>query len=150
MHTTTRRYRVVSLSPRGYRQMSHGDPTRMPMTILYIDDDAEDIEIFRDAVKAVNPSIQYFAMNSAGEALAYLHESSTFPDYIFLDINMPGIDGKMCLTQLRSDARYNGIRVVVYSTNSFPKDIEEIQSLGATFTKKANSFTELCDIIRAL
>ena len=120
------------------------------MTILYVDDDAEDIEIFHDAVRTVDPSIRYEAALSGIEALSYLKITPTLPDYVILDINMPGMDGKLCLHEIRQDPRLAGLNIIIYSTNSFPRDILEIESLDATFVKKANSFNDLCDMIRRL
>ena len=120
------------------------------LTILYIDDDLEDIEIFQEAVKTVDPSIQYVSANSAQRALEILKTSDKLPDHIVLDINMPGMDGKLCLQTIRNDNKFDPINIVVYSTNSFPKDIEQMESLGATFIRKANSFNELCAIVRKL
>jgi CheY-like chemotaxis protein len=120
------------------------------MSILYIDDDIEDIEIFHEAVKAVDPSIQYLSATSGKDALALLHRSSTLPNHIVLDINMPGMDGKSCLREIRSEQRFDPINVVIYSTNSFPKDVEQIEAMGASFMRKANSFNDLCEMIRML
>ena len=120
------------------------------ISILYIDDDAEDIEIFEEAVKVVDPSIRYTGVTSSREAIEYLNGLEKLPDHIFLDINMPEMDGKCCLQQLRQDRRFDNINIIVYSTNSFPNDLTHIESLGATFIKKANSFTDLCIIIRNL
>ncbi len=120
------------------------------MSILYIDDDMEDIEIFQEALKSVDPCIEYTSASSAREALDLLSSAHTVPDHIVLDINMPGMDGKMCLREIRKEKKFDNINVVVYSTNGFPKDIEYIQSLGAVFVRKANSFSELCDVIKSL
>ncbi|MEO5600717.1 MAG: response regulator [Cyclobacteriaceae bacterium] len=120
------------------------------MTILYIDDDVEDIEIFRDAIQVVDVFIDFTSVNSAREALSYLRNGTNLPDHIFLDINMPGMDGKMCLQEIRKDTAFDGIAVTIFSTNSFPGDIEYVESLGAKFMRKATSFSELCDIVRSL
>ena len=120
------------------------------MSILYIDDDVEDIEIFHEAVKAVDPSIQYLSATSGKDALAILDSCNTLPKHIVLDINMPRMDGKSCLKEIRSERRFDPINIVIYSTNSFPKDIEQIEAMGASFMRKANSFNDLCDMIRSL
>ena len=120
------------------------------MSILYIDDDIEDIELFHEAVKAVDPAIQCLIATSGKDALDILNTSNTLPNHIVLDINMPGMDGKSCLKEIRNEKRFDPINVVVYSTNSFPKDIEQIEAMGATFMRKANSFNDLCEMIRKL
>lgn len=120
------------------------------MTILYVDDDSEDIEIFEDAVRAVDPTIRCETAVTGAEALKYLHEAQRLPDYLILDINMPGMDGKDCLHEIRKDPRLASLTVIVYSTNSFPRDVSEIESLNATFIRKANSFNDLCDTVRRI
>jgi CheY-like chemotaxis protein len=120
------------------------------MSILYIDDDIEDIEIFNEAVRAVDPSIQYLSATSGKDALEILNSSHTLPNHILLDINMPGMDGKSWLKEIRSERRFDPINVIIYSTNSFPQDIEDIEAMGASFMRKANSFNDLCEMIRKL
>ena len=100
------------------------------MTILYIDDDIEDIEIFAEAINAVDSSIKFNSARSGREALTMLHESDSLPTHIVLDVNMPGMDGKSCLREIRGEKKFADIKVFVYSTNSFPGDIQEMESLG--------------------
>jgi CheY-like chemotaxis protein len=120
------------------------------MSILYVDDDFEDIEIFHEAVKVVDASLQCLTANSGSEALVFLNSCDRLPDHIVLDINMPGMDGKQCLQEIRSDEKFDAVNIIIYSTNSFPTDIQEIESLGARFIKKANSFNDLCQMIGCL
>ena len=120
------------------------------MSILYIDDDIEDIEIFRDALIEVNPSIELLTARNGKDALALLGAADQLPKYIVLDINMPGMDGKSCLQEIRKERRFDPISVVIYSTNGFPQDIEQIEALGARFVRKANSFDDLRVMIRGM
>ncbi|MEX2231163.1 MAG: response regulator [Cyclobacteriaceae bacterium] len=120
------------------------------MSILYIDDDPEDIEIFYEAVKTVDPSINYSSATSGKQAFEILNSSDVFPSHIVLDINIPGMDGKIILEELRKEKKFDAINVIIYSTDSSPKDIEQIESLGSTFIRKANSFNELCHLIRMM
>ena len=118
------------------------------MRILYIDDDIEDIEIFQEAIYAIDPAIQFASARSGTEALSFLSQTDFLPSHIVLDVNMPGMDGKTCLREIRNEKRFDAIKVFVYSTNSFPADIQEMEALGATFMRKANSFNDLCEMIR--
>lgn len=120
------------------------------MRILYIDDDLEDIEIFQEAVNTVDPSIEFTSAHGGLEALAYLASCEALPDHIVLDINMPGMDGKRCLQEIRKEKAFDGINIIVSSTNGFPQDIEEIRALGAVFIQKAHSFSGLCQVVRDL
>jgi len=120
------------------------------MSILYIDDDLEDIEIFEEAIRTVDPSIQYNSITNGKDALDFLNACDILPDHLIVDINMPGMDGRSCLTAIRREKKFDPINVVIYSTCGFPGDIEQIESLGATFVQKATSFNDLCTMIRTL
>ena|SRR5688500_9692003 len=113
------------------------------MTILNVDDDLEDIEIFCDAVREIDPSIICLVAKSADEALQILNSDMELPAYIFLDINMPKVDGNECLKEIKKDRRLNQIPVIMYSTYSRKADIETYRSLDAGFLIKQNSYYEL-------
>jgi CheY-like chemotaxis protein len=113
------------------------------MTILNVDDDNEDIEIFCEAVRDIDPSILCLVAKSAEEALQILHSEIDLPSYIFLDINMPKIDGNTCLREIKKDSRLRKIPVIMYSTFSRRSDIEVYKKLDADFLVKQNSYREL-------
>lgn len=118
------------------------------MTILNVDDDEEDIEIFCDAVREIDPSIICLIAHSAEEAMQILTSDVALPSYIFLDINMPKIDGNACLREIKKDKRLSKIPVIMYSTHTPRKDIETYKSLNAGFLIKQNSFNELVAELR--
>ncbi len=113
------------------------------MIILNVDDDEEDIEIFCDAVREIDPSIICLVAHSAEEAMQILNSDVDLPSYIFLDINMPKIDGNACLKEIKKDKRLHKIPVIMYSTHTPAKDIDTYRSLNAGFLVKQNSFYEL-------
>ena len=113
------------------------------MTILNVDDDLEDIEIFCDAVNEIDPSIICLVAKSAEEALQILNSDIELPQYIFLDINMPKVDGNECLRAIKKDQRLNNIPVIMYSTHTRKTDIDAYRQLNAGFLVKQNSFNEL-------
>jgi CheY-like chemotaxis protein len=113
------------------------------MTILNVDDDEEDIEIFCDAVREIDPSIVCLVAKSADEAMQILNGDIELPSYIFLDINMPKVDGNACLREIKNDRRLNKIPVIMYSTHTRKTDIETYKALNARFLIKQNSFCEL-------
>jgi CheY-like chemotaxis protein len=121
------------------------------MKVLFVDDDVEEREFFVDALSYVAPAVECILAKDCEHALAVLEETSGPPHYIFLDINMPGIDGRTCLTKLRKDQRYQNIKVVMYSANSEPSLMEEYKALGATyFLIKPATFSNLCDSLSIL
>jgi len=115
------------------------------MIILHVDDDPEDIEIFCDAVRQIDPSITCLVARSAEEALALLQSDIELPEYVFLDINMPKIDGNTCLQQIRRDIRLQNVAVIMYSTHLPEGEMDVYRSLNAGFLTKPNSFTELLE-----
>lgn len=120
------------------------------MIILNIDDDPEDLEIFYKAVKTVNPLAKCLLARDAKEALNILRDA-IIPDYIFLDINMPMMDGKTVLTQLRQNKKLELVPVVMYSTTINPDESGEYSALGANqFLTKHNDFRGLCNALESL
>ncbi len=120
----------------------------MHKVIFLIDDDIDDQEFFVEAVKEVDPNIVCHLASSCDEGLELLNKSSVLPDYIFLDLNMPKVDGKKCLLELKKNARIKDIPVIIYSTSSLKKDIDETKAMGAVhFLTKPAAFRELCEAI---
>lgn len=116
--------------------------------IFLIDDDMDDQEFFTEAVKEVDPNIKCHIASSCDEGLELLNNSEVLPDYIFLDLNMPKVDGKKCLLELKKNARVKEIPVIIYSTSSLKKDIDETKAMGAVhFLTKPAAFRELCNAI---
>jgi CheY-like chemotaxis protein len=118
------------------------------MTILYADDDHDDCDILRDALNQIDPSINcHFASNGI-EALDMLDHAQVLPDYIFLDINMPLMNGTKCLSELKKNQRLRDIPVIVYSTTITDEVRLELYNLGAnSVLEKPNDIHELESIL---
>lgn len=115
------------------------------MTILYADDDADDRELMTEALNKVDPTVSCKVAKDGQQALDTLAQDSDLPDYIFLDINMPVMDGMKCLVELKKDKRYKNIPVIIYSTTREAHEINQLYRLGASsFIQKPNNFQELC------
>lgn len=115
-------------------------------TLFIVDDDIDDQDLFIEAVNEVDTSIQCMSASSCEEALDLLkNKKVSLPDIIFLDLNMPRLNGKQCLAELKKQAHLRHIPVIIYSTSSERRDIEETTRLGAAhFLTKPNKFEELC------
>lgn len=119
------------------------------MTILYADDDTDDRDLMFEAFNQIDPNISCLVAHDGRHVLAILNENldhnAELPDYIFLDINMPVMDGKRCLEELKKDKRLKDIPVVICSTTRDKQEIDQLYGLGAaTFIHKPDNFNELC------
>lgn len=120
------------------------------LVVLNIDDDPEDLEIFYKAVKTVNPLAKCLLARDSKEALNLLRDAIV-PDFIFLDIHMPTMDGKTVLAELRQNKKLEAVPVVMYSTKINPDETEEYMALGANeFLNKHHDFRGLCNSLESL
>jgi DNA-binding response OmpR family regulator len=110
------------------------------MTVLAVDDDRDDLDIFSECLSIINPNINCIALQDSKQALSYLSKESALPDITFLDINMPGLNGRELLRQIRSDPKLKDLYVVMISTSTSEKDISESRSLGAEYMVKPTRF----------
>ncbi|NIG57463.1 response regulator [Chitinophaga sp. Cy-1792] len=119
-------------------------------TILMIDDDADDRQLFRDAIQEVAPDSLALTFESGPEAISKLKDKSiSAPDFIFLDLNMPLMNGKECLTALKKIAHLKLTRIIMLTTSALKEDFRDSMDLGAQFfMTKPNSFTDLCENIK--
>ena len=118
-------------------------------TFFIVDDDIDDQDLFIEAVNEVDKSIKCMSVSNCEEALDLLRNRKiSMPDMIFLDLNMPRLNGKQCLAELKKESHLADIPVIIYSTSSEKRDIEETSRLGAAhFLTKPNKFEELCKAI---
>lgn len=105
--------------------------------ILIVDDDLDDREILTEVINEIDDKIKCVHASNGEEALYKLETLRNLPDCIFLDINMPKIDGKECLRIIKKDDRFKNIPVIIFSTSQQISDIQECKLLGAEdfFTK---------------
>jgi CheY-like chemotaxis protein len=97
-----------------------------------IDDDIEDQEVFQLALQKVDQNIGFFVANNGAEGLYKLKQDPSFvPDFIFLDLNMPKMNGIQCLAEMKQLTQLKGVKIIMYSTSSDQAFIEASKLLGA-------------------
>lgn len=118
-------------------------------SIYLIDDDMDDIELFRDALEEVDPSVSLHYANDGHEAVRNLTErTDALPDLVFLDISMPVFSGLQCLASFKKDDQLRNLPVIMYSTSSHEREIHLARELGAVaFVTKPNDFRLLKRIL---
>src|SRR6266700_1516457 len=102
-------------------------------------------KIFASNLGQTDKSIRCLTASRGEEALNKLKAGlKQLPDYIFLDLNMPRMSGIECLAEIKKINILQHIPVIVYSTSSAQKDVEETKKLGADyFITKPPNFREL-------
>jgi CheY-like chemotaxis protein len=122
---------------------------KAPMNILYIEDDHDDQEIFQEVLTNVAPRTVCYLAGDADEARELLNEIHINPDYIFLDINIPGTDGISFLREIKESEALKSIPVIVYSTTNNRKYALQCKRLGALeFITKPSTFQGVCNILK--
>jgi CheY-like chemotaxis protein len=102
------------------------------VTILIVDDDDDDMQLFIESAKEVGENIHCVGVYDGQQALLHLNdEKNILPDYIFLDLNMPRINGKKCLEQIKKTERLSHIPVIIYTTTRELEEAKELKRLGA-------------------
>jgi CheY-like chemotaxis protein len=117
--------------------------------VFLVDDDEDDQLFFVEAIQEIDSSIHCSIAENGRKALNRLRALVELPDLIFLDINMPELNGFDCLKELKKCPRLQTIPVIMLSTSVSSKDIKYSEDLGAEmFFTKPSSYTNLCDILK--
>jgi CheY-like chemotaxis protein len=101
----------------------------MAKKFMIVDDDPDDTEIFCEAINEIDGSIVCFSALTGGDAIRKIDQSA--PDVIFLDVNMPTMNGWEVLRKLKRDAEHRSRPVIMYSTSTHEEDVQHARQLGA-------------------
>lgn len=117
-----------------------------------IDDDIDDQEIFCMALETIDNKIKCSIAENGHAALEKLNKETSFlPAYIFIDVNMPKMNGLECLKGIRKIERLNESHVFMYSTSDDEKIVNVSKQLGADdFIVKPSSLDSLIVVLKTL
>ena len=125
--------------------------------ILLVEDNVGDQKLTCEALGELIGGVKPFVVDDGEQALAFLRNKGKYadcprPDLILLDLNIPKIDGRAVLKEVKSDPELRTIPVVVLTTSSSIDDIRDSYQLHANsyFTKPVDldSFLELISLIK--
>lgn len=122
-------------------------------TILYIDDDADDVQMLHEALHSINPTYQLLKAGDGEEGLATLFEMAQqgeLPCLIVLDINMPRLDGRQTFQRIKADPRLLTIPVVIFSTSNNPMDQMFFGGKNVEYITKPVNFSHLHQVAKRL
>lgn len=105
--------------------------------ILLLEDEPSDAYLVKMALKEGRVLAHLHHVVDGREGLDFLNKAEKYagvprPDLIFLDLNMPRMNGCEFLTEIKADDRFKGIPVVVLTTSDVEKDVVHSYQLGAT------------------
>lgn len=93
-------------------------------TILIVDDGPGDRRLLEEALREHAPDFSVYSTQNGEQALSYLDSSSQKIVLVFLDLNMPGIDGREVLEAMKKNPATVHIPVIVLTTSEDPGDVE--------------------------
>ena len=116
--------------------------------ILLIDDDIDDIEILIEAINSIHEKTVCRSANNRAQILEALHNSEEVPDLIFMDLNIPGINHRELLQEIKSSEFTAEVPIILYSSHT--KEI--MQQLAkpfkiAQYITKPNSYQDLVELL---
>lgn len=101
--------------------------------ILMAEDDVEDVDIFKDVLNDLAFDLNLEIAANGLELIKMLEESEVFPEFIFLDLNMPFKNGMICLEEIKANPRWKDVKVIILSTSSHKDQIKAAYDKGADF-----------------
>jgi CheY-like chemotaxis protein len=120
-------------------------------TILYAEDDLDDLFMIKQAFEKFDGNTQLLHANNGFEALDQLNKAKAerhLPCLVILDINMPGMNGREALIRIRQSDDYKSTPVVLFTTSSSELDRAFARKWGAEFITKPLIFSELEELAK--
>jgi two-component system, chemotaxis family, response regulator Rcp1 len=104
--------------------------------VLLVEDSPGDVRLTREAFREVNRDVHLNVASDGVEAMAFLknlgeHAAAPRPDLILLDLNLPKMDGREVLAQIKSDNALKTIPTVILSMSEAAQDIQKSYELRA-------------------
>ncbi|HEY0697003.1 MAG TPA: response regulator [Micromonospora sp.] len=127
-----------------------------PVRILVVDDDPGDVLMIEEALEDSDIEKSIDVVSDGQEAMEFLrqegrHEGATRPDMILLDLNMPRMDGRQVLSEVKGDDDLRTIPIVVLTTSNADTDILGSYTLQANaYVTKPIDLDDFNDVVRRI
>ena len=135
-------------------RMIHALPR--PVEILLVEDSPGDVRLTEEALRDAEVPNSLHVARDGEEAMRFLRREEGFedaprPDLILLDLNMPRMDGREVLAEIKKDPELRRIPVIILTTSQSEDDIAEAYSLSANcYVAKPVDLDEFLDVVRAI
>jgi CheY-like chemotaxis protein len=127
--------------------------------ILLAEDDEEDRMMLQDASREAGIGIPIRCVENGEELLDFLYQRKNYADpkacpkplLILLDLNMPKLDGRQALEEIKNEERLRKIPTIVFTTSNAREEIRRAYASGASsFIIKPFSFNSLVDMMKII
>ena len=122
-------------------------------TILYMDDDLDDILMLQDAFSSIHPNYHITQAGNGEEGLNRLHDMKSreqLPCLIILDLNMPKLNGKEVFQRIKSDNKLRAVPIVIFSTSDNPSDKAFFRDYNTEYIIKPICFSHFIEVAKRL
>jgi two-component system, chemotaxis family, response regulator Rcp1 len=127
-----------------------------PVRILLVEDNPGDVRLTREAFKDAKVQLELSVVSDGVEAMDFLRRRGKYaeslrPDLILLDLNLPRMDGRAVLDELKGDPALKSVPVIILSTSSLPEDIEHSYEHNANcYVSKPVLLEGFLDVVRGV
>lgn len=118
-------------------------------TVIYVDDDEDDRDIFTEVIRAVRPDLRLVLAKDGSDALTKLRDFSN-PICMYIDMNMPKMNGMQLLALLKEQPQFKSIPAFILTTALTPGQTIELKNIGANgYLIKPSSFEEFKNLLQS-
>jgi chemotaxis family two-component system response regulator Rcp1 len=127
-----------------------------PIRILMVEDNPGDADLTRDTLESGKLTLDISVAVDGAEALDYLlrrgrYTDANLPDLILLDLNLPKMDGRQVLAEVKKHEELQSIPVVILTSSNAERDVVQSYKLGANcYVTKPVDLTAFQSIVRSI
>jgi CheY-like chemotaxis protein len=119
------------------------------LDIILADDDFEDRSFFREVLQDLKPGSTLLEFEDGKQLMDHLGDLDKLPHLIFLDINMPLKTGIQCLKEIRENARFSNVPLIIFTTSSSKFEVDNAYNCGANlYIRKPYLYKEGVEALR--
>jgi CheY-like chemotaxis protein len=127
------------------------DVDSQPISVLLVEDDPGDVVLIEEAFEHNKVRNTLKVVGDGVQAMDYLRSTGERPDLVLLDLNLPRMDGREVLAEIKSDPALRSIPVVVLTTSKAEEDILRSYDLHANaYVTKPVDFNRFIEVVRQI
>lgn len=131
-------------------------PNTEPIKILLVEDNPGDARLAVEALKDSKVHNSLYHAKDGVEAMAFLRREEPYseaptPDLVLLDLNMPRMDGREVLAQIKDDPALRAVPVVILTTSAAERDLVRTYDLHANaYVVKPLDLDRFIEVVQAI